>query len=193
MSKPKLTLKPGTKSYLTNLWLSLFLGVLGADRFYLGKWKTGLLKLLTLGGLLFWVIYDGLYNSLGQVSDSEGKGLKGYQEERGNVKLSLIGLVIMVAIVGLIQTASRYNNTLAQSSHGNQSANLVLSLAFVFFGFGILFGLLLFSVYTIVDAVQNERWLWAIVNFVGFLFSFGILNLFYYNFVKNGKKKPTPA
>ncbi len=40
-------------------WLLLtFLGVFGMHRFYLGKWGTGLLYLLTGGGLLIGVIYD---------------------------------------------------------------------------------------------------------------------------------------
>ena len=40
-------------------WLLLtFLGVFGIHRFYMGKWVTGLLYLLTGGGLLIGVIYD---------------------------------------------------------------------------------------------------------------------------------------
>jgi TM2 domain-containing membrane protein YozV len=40
-------------------WLLLtFLGVFGIHRFYMGKWMTGLLYLLTGGGLLIGVVYD---------------------------------------------------------------------------------------------------------------------------------------
>lgn len=40
-------------------WLLLtFLGVFGIHRFYMGKWVTGLLYLLTGGGVLIGVIYD---------------------------------------------------------------------------------------------------------------------------------------
>ena len=42
------------KAYIVTFLLALLLGVLGADRFYLGKIGTGILKLVTVGGLGIW-------------------------------------------------------------------------------------------------------------------------------------------
>ena len=43
----------------TVAWILLtFLGVFGIHRFYLGKWGTGILYLLTLGLLGIGIIYD---------------------------------------------------------------------------------------------------------------------------------------
>lgn len=46
------------KSWLVAVILSLLLGGLGGDRFYLGCIGTGILKLLTFGGFGIWYIID---------------------------------------------------------------------------------------------------------------------------------------
>ena len=48
----------GRKSYNVSWVLLTFLGIFGIHRFYLGKWLTGLLWLLTGGLLMFGVLYD---------------------------------------------------------------------------------------------------------------------------------------
>ncbi|MBD2766265.1 TM2 domain-containing protein [Kocuria sp. cx-455] len=39
----------------------MLLGPLGVHRYYLGDWKMGLCMTLTLGGLAFWSLIDGLF------------------------------------------------------------------------------------------------------------------------------------
>lgn len=48
----------GDKNYTLGWILLTFLGIFGIHRFYLGKWLTGLLWLLTGGLLLLGVLYD---------------------------------------------------------------------------------------------------------------------------------------
>jgi len=48
----------GRKSYNVSWVLLTFLGIFGIHRFYLGKWLTGLLWLLTSGLLMLGVLYD---------------------------------------------------------------------------------------------------------------------------------------
>ncbi|MEK6807361.1 MAG: TM2 domain-containing protein [Pseudomonadota bacterium] len=60
--------KEGAKSYTVSWILLTFLGVLGIHRFYMGKWATGIIYLLTLGLLGVGVLYD-FWTLNGQVND----------------------------------------------------------------------------------------------------------------------------
>lgn len=60
------------KSKTVALLLSIFLGYLGIDRFYLGYFWTGLLKLLTGGGFFLWYVVDIVNIARGKAVDSRG-------------------------------------------------------------------------------------------------------------------------
>jgi TM2 domain-containing membrane protein YozV len=85
----------GSKSYLGAFLLSLFLGVLGVDRFYLGYIGTGLLKLFTFGGLGIWYLIDLITIFTNHKKAKDGTPLKGYIE---NKKTATIILIIMFLI-----------------------------------------------------------------------------------------------
>lgn len=64
-----------TKTFMTALLLSIFLGGLGIDRFYLGYTGLGIVKLLTLGGCGIWSLIDIVLIAMRNVNDAEGNPL----------------------------------------------------------------------------------------------------------------------
>jgi TM2 domain-containing membrane protein YozV len=68
----------GPKSYNVTWLLLTFLGIFGIHRFYMGKWLTGILYLLTGGLFLIGVIYDfwTLNQQLSEINNESVVGAK---------------------------------------------------------------------------------------------------------------------
>lgn len=64
------------KDWVVSLLLCLFLGILGVHRFYVGKSGTGVLQLLTLGGVGVWSLIDLIMIIVGNFTDNQGLPIK---------------------------------------------------------------------------------------------------------------------
>ena len=64
------------KTFVATLLLCVLLGGFGIHRFYVGKTGTGILMLLTLGGLGIWAFIDLIVIATGNFKDSQGLPIK---------------------------------------------------------------------------------------------------------------------
>lgn len=89
------------KSARTALLLCLFLGPLGIHRFYVGKIGTGILMLLTAGGLGIWALVDLILIASCDFKDADGKQLEFTKGKGTTLKrvFSIIGLVLAAIII----------------------------------------------------------------------------------------------
>lgn len=72
---------PAERSCILASMLSLFLGVLGVDRFYLGYIGLGILKLITFGGFGVWYVIDLILIITGALRANDGTPLVGYEKD----------------------------------------------------------------------------------------------------------------
>ena len=84
------------KKWFTAFVLSLVLGGLGVDRFYLGKVGTGILKLITFGGLGLWYLIDLILIATRNMS-----GVEWVDDGKDDKRNALIVFAV-VAVLGLI-------------------------------------------------------------------------------------------
>jgi TM2 domain-containing membrane protein YozV len=63
------------KDWLVALLLSIFVGQLGIDRFYLGYVGLGVIKLLTVGGCGIWWLIDVILIAMNNLPDAQGRPL----------------------------------------------------------------------------------------------------------------------
>ncbi len=66
------------KSRLAAAILAWFLGILGVHRFYVGKVGTGILMIVTLGGLGIWALIDFIVILVGSFKDKQGRVLSNW-------------------------------------------------------------------------------------------------------------------
>jgi hypothetical protein len=78
LPKPKLSRKrrPKPRSWWVALLLSVFLGPLGADRFYLGRTRSAVIKLVTLSCFGVWWVTDFVLIASDWRLDAWGRPLK---------------------------------------------------------------------------------------------------------------------
>ncbi len=93
------------KDFMAAAMLSLFLGWLGVDRFYLGYVGTGVLKLVTFGGFGIWYLIDLILIFTGNLGPADKQPLKG-REKNLNTAIFIVVAVFLVGLVGSMLSPS---------------------------------------------------------------------------------------
>lgn len=114
---------PKSDRSLVIAWLlSFFLGGLGIDRFYLGFTATGVLKLVTSGGLGIWALIDVIRIGLGIQKDKQKRTLAGTPKSKKIIRILTIVIIglFVVGIIGVILLAFASKPSLQNNARNTQ-------------------------------------------------------------------------
>lgn len=99
-------------SWTATLWISLFLGWLGVDRFMMGKIGTGLLKLFTLGGFGVWWLIDIIL----LLSSYNFKNIKWIFPKNKIVHIVLVLILLFTGVLGNALSENTSNSSSSSTS-----------------------------------------------------------------------------
>ncbi|TQO19756.1 TM2 domain-containing membrane protein YozV [Rhodoglobus vestalii] len=107
--------RESAKKFRTTWLLSLLLGTLAIDRFYLGKVSTGILKLITLGGLGIWTLIDLILVLTGAQKDKLGYRLAGYEQNK-TLAVIVTGILVALSLTAGVINAGTIASTIANTA-----------------------------------------------------------------------------
>lgn len=98
------------RQWFTTFLFSLFLGGIGVDRFYLGKMGTGILKLVTFGGMGIWYLIDLILIATRNMSGVE------WINDGKNDKRNALIVFGVVFVLGVIAVTTPPNTDVTNSN-----------------------------------------------------------------------------
>lgn len=96
------------RHFIAAFMFSFYFGMFGVDRFYMGKYFSGILKLLSLGGLGIWAVIDLLLIISGATKDRYGNPLIGYKEYKSFAKKTIAWTFFAALVLMIMSTIALY-------------------------------------------------------------------------------------
>jgi len=90
------------RHFLAVFFISFSWGTFGVDRMYLGKWGTGILKLVSFGGFGIWTIVDLILIMGGSMRDKWGREMDEFAEYKQFAYRVVLVFAIVLGLVTLI-------------------------------------------------------------------------------------------
>ena len=96
------------KSYVVTCILSILLGFLGVDRFYLGQVGLGIVKLITTGGCGFWWFIDAVLRVGGLMKDDEKRRVLPDNKKQQIAVVAVLAVFMLIGLVASRISLHRY-------------------------------------------------------------------------------------
>jgi TM2 domain. len=93
------------RHFLAVFFISFMWGIFGIDRMYLGKWGTGILKLVTIGGFGIWVLVDLSKIMSGTMRDKQGREMLQFAEYKSFANKTVLIFALVIGLIVLLYGA----------------------------------------------------------------------------------------
>lgn len=90
------------RHFLAVFFVSFMWGIFGVDRMYLGKWGTGFLKLITIGGLGVWALVDITSIMAGKMRDKQGREMLQFVEYKSFAYKTVLIFALVVGFIAVV-------------------------------------------------------------------------------------------